>query len=107
MLAPYCRLCRLGLLPDLDALGGRPVELVALLDAKGSVELSHVGNDPVAAVFARAVWIGDQALAQILIAILASPHLAPAEEEALIAAEAVDHGGRLATQRDLVRLVGN
>ena len=44
---------------------------------------------------------GDE-LPQPLLAELAAPHLAPAEEEALHAGEAVEHGRRLAAERVLV-----
>src|SRR5512141_1582323 len=91
-------------LPDLDHLLRWQVQLVAGLHVECLLEVDHVADDAVAAVLGRAVRIGQQALAQFILAELARPDLAPPEVEALLAGVAVDHRRALTMQRDLVRL---
>src|SRR5262245_14288872 len=62
-----------GPLPDLHALLGRQVVLVARLHAEGLVELGHVRHHAVDAVRAGSVLIGDDQHAQELVAQLAAP----------------------------------
>src|SRR5678816_1552443 len=91
-------------LPDLHALVGREVERVARPGLVGVVPGVEVAHDR-RAELRRAVRVGDQPVRELLVAVEAAPDLRPAEEEPLVAAEAVDHGRRLAAQRDLVCLV--
>src|SRR3546814_6908186 len=51
--------------------------------------------------------IGLQAVQQVGIRVFATPDLCPAHEEALIAGETVNDRGLLASQRGVVRLVGD
>ncbi len=51
--------------------------------------------------------IGRQLVQPRRVAPLAAPDLGEAEEEALVAGQAVDHRGRLAVQRQVIRLVGD
>src|SRR5690606_8993943 len=93
--------------PDSDSLLRRSIHLVAGLRVERLMELGDVHDDRVRAVFARAVRVGEQALAQFVIAIFAGPSLRPADEEALIAREAVDDRRFLALQRQLVGAIGH
>ena len=68
-----------GVLTRSDHLLRRQVQLVAGLHVERLLEVGHVADDAVAAVLGRAVRIGQQALAQFVLAELARPDLAPAE----------------------------
>src|SRR5690348_17835637 len=87
--------------PDLDTLAGRPIHAVTRLQAERVVKSVDVAGRPIRTELARAVRIGHQALEQFLVAVLAAPHLSPADEEALLAREAVDDRRRLAAERRL------
>ena len=91
-------------LPDSHASIRRKIELRALLHGEGFVPFVHVAHRAIGAEFRRRVRIGDDLVAQRLIADQAAPDLAEAEEEALDASVTVDHRRRLAAERDLVGL---
>src|SRR3546814_15328761 len=59
----------------------------------------------VAAVLARCMRIGLEAVDQVFLAVQPAPGLGPAEEEALIRRQAVDHRSGLALKRELVGAV--
>src|SRR5688572_726661 len=92
--------------PDFDALVRRQIVLVARLHVERFVPRIDIANGP-DALDIRRVPIRDHYLAQIFIAMLDSEELRPAEEEALVAGEAVDHRRRLTAERTLVGIVGD
>ena len=79
--------------PDVHALIWRQIQSVARLDVEGRVPGVDIPHDSVGAVFRRTVGIGDQLLTQGALAGLGLPPLRVPEEEALVAAQAVDDGG--------------
>src|SRR5436190_17981477 len=83
-------------LPDMHAGVRRDEEFVARLDAVGVVPRVDVANHAVAAVFGRRVLDARHLHAQSFVALDLAPHLRPAEDDALLAAEAVEHRRRLA-----------
>src|SRR5262245_958682 len=78
-------------LPDLHEIGGRAIELVARLQVERVVERVDVGQRHERAIHPGRVGVGQQLIAQRLVARFEPPHLRVAEEEALIAAEAADN----------------
>src|SRR4051812_8768867 len=74
-------------LPDADAVRRRDVELVARLDVPGLVPGVEVAQRRDRSDLARRMRIADQLLAQSFGALQRPPHLAPAEEDALVAGE--------------------
>src|SRR4030095_17122698 len=62
-------------------------------DVEGRVPGVDIPHDSVGAVFRRTVRIGDELLTQRALAGLGLPCLRVGEEEALIAAQAIDDGG--------------
>src|SRR5687767_10411520 len=93
--------------PDLDAFLRRAIHAIARFHAKRVVKSVDVARRTIRTKFARAVRIGHQPLQQLFVAILAAPDLRPAQEEPLLAREAIDDGGLLAGQRNLVSLEGH
>src|SRR5262245_10172558 len=79
--------------PDVHALIWRQIQSVAWLDVEGCVPGVDIPHDSVGAVFRRTVGIGDELLTQGGLAGLGLPRLRVGEEEALVAAQAVDDGG--------------
>src|SRR4051812_39026523 len=93
-----------GELPDVNALFGLHVILVAFLHTERFVPRVDVTERRERADHAGRVRVGHHLLAQRGIALEGPPHLTPAEEHALLAGEAVDDGRRLAAERHLVRV---
>src|SRR5690606_17172680 len=93
--------------PDPHAVFRLDVERIAFLDAEGVVPGVDVAQRGEGADVARRVRVAHQLLAQGAVAPQGAPHLGPAQEEALLAGEAVDHRGRLAAQRAAVGLQGD
>src|SRR5215469_962944 len=92
--------------PDTDTLVRRQEELVARLHVEGRIPGVHVAYHAVDAESRRTVRIAGHLCAQVLLALLLAPYLRPAEEKALIAAEAVQHRRRGPVQRAVIRRVG-
>src|SRR5687767_14259771 len=93
------------LLPNPDALLRFQI-VFAVANVERLVPGIEVANDERPEMAGRVGIDGEQLLQQ-LVAILGAPDLAVAQEEALIAGEAVDHRRRLAAQRHLVGVVGD
>src|SRR6218665_4159443 len=93
--------------PDLHSPIGGQERAVPLLHAKGGIELGHVAHHAIHPVLARRVRMREELLAQCVLAIERAPHLAPAEEEALVTREALDDRRFLAPERQLVGLEGH
>src|SRR5690606_31463921 len=79
-----------GASPDANAVLGRQIELLVRLDVIGLIPRVKVARDP-SPLNRRRMRIGRDALRQILLAIVAPPHLRPAEEEALVAGQPAQH----------------
>src|SRR5450631_100086 len=94
-------------LPDTDASIRRQVHLVAFLDAEGGVETWLVDDRGRAAHRSRGMRIRLGSLDRLCLALLAAPHLHPAQVEPFIAGEAVDHRRRLARPRQAIGLKGD
>src|SRR5690606_6226614 len=84
--------------PDPHAVFRLDVQRVAFLDAEGVVPGVDVAQRGEGADVARRVSDVDRLLAQGVVAPQGAPDLGPAEEEALVAGEAVDRRGRLAAE---------
>src|SRR5205814_4716317 len=78
-------------LPDVDALLGRQIALVAGLAVERLVPGVDVTDDPVHPIFARAVLVGDNLLSLGVLALLLLPRLSERDEKALVAGQAVDY----------------
>src|SRR5882724_1966978 len=89
-------------LPNSHAILRIAVQLVARFQCKRRVKLRLIGNDPIHAILARAVRIGEQALAHFVVAVFTRPDLRIADEETLLAAESIDYRSGLAVQRKSV-----
>src|SRR3546814_16831433 len=90
---------------DADAVFRRQIQRLARLYLEGLIPRVKIARDP-SPLDRRRMRIGGDALRQILLAIVAPPHLRPAEEEALVAGRAVDHRRFLTAQRSEERRVG-
>src|SRR3546814_21029846 len=84
-----------GASPDADAVLGCQIKLLALLDLIGLIPRVKIARDPSPLDRGR-MRIGRDALRQILLAIVAAPHLSPAEEEPLIAGQPAPQNGSAA-----------
>jgi len=91
-------------LPDLHALVGREVKLLALLDVEGRVPGVDVAHRQRPELAGR-VTVGQNALAKCLVSHFCGPRLSEGDEEALVSSEAVEHRGFLAAERVLVGIV--
>ena len=92
-------------LPDFDALLRRQIQLLALGHFEGrvpGVEIAH----GLRAEAPGCVHIGEDCVAQRLVAVLSAPGLCKAQEEALVWCEPVQCLRLLALQRQLIRVVG-
>src|SRR4029079_9166272 len=100
------RIARLrpGQSPDFHAFILGPIHAISRLHAESIIEGIDVAGRSIRTKLAGRVRIGLHALEQLRIAVLAAPHLPPAEEEALLSGETVDARRRLTVQRDPVRL---
>src|SRR3546814_7071643 len=103
-LCPYTTLCRS--LPISDPLVVRPHHRVAGLAAERLGERRHVRRRADRAELRRCVRIGVEPHQLRLVADVAAPDPRPAQEEALVAAQAVDHRVGLAAVGRLQRVVG-
>src|ERR1019366_8633783 len=92
-------------LPDDDALLGGQVHLVAGFHGERRVEARLILEWRGAADRRRGMRIDLDALDGFILADLASPHLYPAQVEALLPREPIDGRRCLAGERQLVRLV--
>src|SRR5215217_6326901 len=99
---PDFRWCYPASLPDADAVGGLHVHGVTLLHAPGVVPGVDVLDRAVGPEVGRRVRVGDDLLLDGVITVLGAPDLGEAEEEALVAGQAVDHRRRLAAQRKVI-----
>src|SRR5690348_16999625 len=97
---------RVAISPDLHALLRREEERIGWRGRERCVPGVEVANHR-RAELRGTMRIGDQAIGELALAIEPPPDLRPAEEEALIAREAVQHGRRLAAERQLVCGVGD
>src|ERR1700733_5577698 len=79
--------------PDVDALGGREVELVSGLHIEGLVPSVDVADHAVHAEFRRAVDVRQDLVAQRFFALERAEGLGPAQEKPLITREALQHRG--------------
>src|SRR5690606_1245547 len=93
--------------PDLHALLRRAPHPVARAHAERLMELRQVHHHRVGAVLARAVRIGEQSPAQLVLAVLAGPALRPTDEEALLPREAVDDRRLAAVERQAPGAIGH
>src|SRR5258706_14927799 len=84
--------------PDRDARVLRLEHAVAGLRAEAVMEGIGVDRRAVRAVLARRMLVDGQQLQRQFVAPLVAPRLRPAEEEALVAGEPVDHRCGLAAQ---------
>src|SRR6185436_13073197 len=91
----------LGRSPHADAIGRREIEGGAGLDAEGGVPGVEVA-DRGGAIARGRVAVGQQDLAGGLVARLVAPRLGEAEEELLVAGEALERGRLLAGEREPV-----
>src|SRR4051812_28119808 len=91
-----------GRLPDPRALGRCKIELVARLDLECRIPGVDVPDDAVYPELAPAVRIAGGEVADIFVGCLASPHLSPAKEHALVAGHPVDHWSRLTLERGVI-----
>src|SRR3546814_12627492 len=88
-----------GASPDANAVLGRQIELLAFFDLIGLIPRVKIARDPSPLDRGR-MRIGRDPLRQILLAIVAAPHLRPAEEETLVAGQPANHRRFLAAERD-------
>src|SRR5262249_46474854 len=89
-------------LPDMHALVGRQIKLIAFFDAKSLIPSIDIADDAVGPVLARRVGIAHHLLAQKILAQRLFPDLAEGEEEALIAGLAVDHRRLFAGKGEMI-----
>src|SRR4051794_20323406 len=92
-------------LPNVDALFRSQIEL-SVANVERLVPGVEVADD-VGPQLPRRMRIGGELLLQRRLAHLVAPHLAEAQEEALVAGIAADHLVRLAVERQLVGVVGD
>src|ERR1035437_5964346 len=88
-------------LPDMNAVGGREVELVARFDVEGGIPRVQIA-DGAGAEQAGGVGIGEHPGAQSGFAVHAGVVLGEGDEELLVACAASDDGRRLAVERGVV-----
>src|SRR5712691_1307498 len=93
--------------PDPDARLARLVHPVARFRAEAVVETVGIDRRPVGAELVRRMAVDGQQLQRTLLARLGAPGLRPAEVEALVAGQAVDHRRRLAAERAVIGLEGD
>src|SRR5438876_2374007 len=93
--------------PEDDALVGRDVHPVARARPERFVEGGLVHGGSIGAKFGWRVRIDLHQADDLGLARLLLPRLRPAEEEALVAGPAVDHGRGVALEGDVVGLVGD
>src|SRR5216684_769122 len=94
-------------LPDPDAILWLDILRVPLFHAERFVPGVDVAEGGEGAHLAGGMRVGGDELAEGIVARQRAPHLGPAQEDALIAGEAVDHRGRLAVQREMVGVQGH
>src|SRR5262249_54929305 len=95
------------LLPDDNTVFRCSVHPIAGFDVERGVEGLQISDGSIRAIRLGRVRLREERLAQVFVAVLRTRDAGPAEEEALVAGQAVDDWRRLAVEREVVRLVGD
>src|SRR3546814_14318734 len=92
--------------PDADAVFRRQIQRLARLYLEGLIPRVKIARDP-SPLDRRRMRIGGDALRQILLAIVAPPHLRPAEDEAPVDGRYVVHRRSLTAPRPLQGVISD